>query len=358
MICPKCGFDNPVGTICGNCGTPLAVQAAPVPQPPTPKPKNKNLIIVAVVAVIVVIVLVLATVMFVLPKSSEEAQSSPDAALNMYVDSVMKHNATNFIDSIITHFDTANRTAIINSMSQGSNMTGSNVTITATEDISPSSVPTDIKSEVTNFTNAIQRVYSISVQDSQFVKVTIKFTNSSTDSYSQTEYVLCSKVAGKWYVDPYISYSTTDWGADRSMSDRNYVNYYPGQVSTLTTPTGSLMSMNSSSYWIFSLTSISNSTVKYSQCMIQLLVGSQSSSALSFTTNTQWAIYLTSSTGFTIDVVDGGTPGYLSAGDYVAIGPIGGSSGLNVFQPAGTSVTLILIYTSTGGTIAETTLTV
>jgi hypothetical protein len=216
IICPKCGFDNPIGSFCGNCGSALPAQPASIYQPPTPKRKGKKMIMVAIVAVIVVVAVVLAAMMFVLPKAS---QSSPSVAIDTYFDGVKSHDAAKIVDSTIMHFDTANRTILMNSFNLSwANMTMTNITIVSTEDISMSNVPADIKVDVTNFTNAFQKAYSITIQDSQFEKITIKQANSSTDSFSSTAYLLFSKVDGKWYFDIYVSYTPAEWAADRSMT--------------------------------------------------------------------------------------------------------------------------------------------
>jgi uncharacterized membrane protein YvbJ len=220
MICPNCGFENPDGSFCGNCGSSLPAHAASIYQPPTPKRKGKKVLMVAVIAIIVVVAVVLAAVMFVLPKDS---QSSPSAAIDTYFEGVNDHDAARIMDSTIMHFDTANRTILMNSFnSSWSNMVSANITVISTEDVSTSNVPVDIKVDVTNFTNVLQKVYKIAIQDSQFEKITVKQTNSSTDSFSSTAYVLFSKVDGKWYLDLYVSYTPAEWAADRSMADKGW----------------------------------------------------------------------------------------------------------------------------------------
>ena len=87
-------------------------------------------------------------------------------------------------------------------------------------------MPIDIKVDVTNFTNVLQKVYRIAIQDSQFEKVTVKQTNSSTDSFNATAYVLFSKIDGIWYLDLYVSYTPAEWAADRSMTDKGW-SYFP-----------------------------------------------------------------------------------------------------------------------------------
>jgi hypothetical protein len=216
MICPKCGLDNPSGSFCGKCGASLADQANPVPQPPAPKPKNKKVMIVAIVAVVVVLVLVLAAVMVMLPKNS---QSTPESALTNYLDGVRQKDAYKIIDSTIMHFDTTNRSYLASNLTaQWTNTSLINITITNMEDISMSNVPANITRDVTNFTNSLQKMFSITVEESQFVKVTVKQTNSSTDSFSSMAYLLTSKVDGKWYFDMVVSYTPSEWAKDLSMS--------------------------------------------------------------------------------------------------------------------------------------------
>jgi hypothetical protein len=312
--------------------------------------------VVAIVSVVIVAVLVLAAVMVMLPKAGQEAQSTPESAMSMYLEGAQERNASKMIDSTLMHFDTANRTMFL--VLLGAQSTGPimmNISITGTEEIPMADVPTSIKLDVTNFTTAIQKSYSISVQESQFLKITIKQTNSSTDSYSVTSYMLLSKVDGKWYFDIYVRYSTADWAVDRSMSAKGWGNY-PGSVQP-TTPIGSLGGTKNNGSWVFTLNSIDSSSVKYSDCMVKLTVGGQSSSAGSISTNTTYSIYLTASTGYTVYFTDSGASGYLSAGDSVKIGPIGGL-GINPVPPAGTMVTLTLYYDPTGGVIASGTLIV
>jgi hypothetical protein len=269
MICPKCGFDNPIGSFCGNCGSALPAQPASIYQPPTPKRKGKKMLTVAIVAVIVVVAVVLVSVMFVLPKGS---QSSPSAALDTYLDGVKSHDAAKIVDSSIMHFDTANRTILMSSFNLSwSNMTTTNITIISTEDISMSNVPADIKVDVTNFTNALQNAYSITIQDSQFEKITIKQTNSSTDSFNSTDYVLFSKVDGKWYLDLSVSYTQAEWAADRSMTDKGW-SYFPNFDSSTPTATFTAGS-NSTGYRYFMISMISSSTISFNDCEVRLTVG-------------------------------------------------------------------------------------
>ena len=194
----------------------MVINADPVPQSPEPKPKSKKIMITAIVAVVVALVLVLAAVMVILPKNS---QSTPDSALSSYADGVQQKDAYKIIDSTIMHFDPANRTDLASNLTaQWTNTSLINITITNMEDISNSNVPANITRDVSNFTNSLQKKFSISVEDSQFVKVTVKQTNSSTDSFSSMAYLLTSKVDGKWYFDMIVSYTLSEWANDISMT--------------------------------------------------------------------------------------------------------------------------------------------
>jgi hypothetical protein len=165
---------------------------------------------------VVVLVLVLAAVMVILPKNG---QSTPESALNSYAEGVQQKDAYKIIDSTIMHFDSANRTNLASNLTAQWTYTSLiNITITNMEDISMSSVPANITSDVTNFTNSLQKMFSITVEQSQFVKVTVKQTNSSTDSFSSIAYLLTSKVDGKWYFDMIVSYTPSEWAKDLSMS--------------------------------------------------------------------------------------------------------------------------------------------
>ena len=346
MICPKCGFDNPSGSFCGQCGSPLPAQSSPVYQPPTPKRNSNKMLMVAIVAIVIVVAVVLAAVMFVLPKT---AQSSPEATMETYFDGAKNHNAAQILDSTVMHFDTANRSLLISDLnSSWSNMNVTNVEIVSSEGISNSNVPADIKLDVTNFTTAVQNAYHITIQESQFQKVTVKWTNSSTDSYTSTSYVLFSKVDVKWYFDIIVSYSVDDWAADRSKSDQG-VRYYSS------TPTGSFTyGMNNSGYWVFTVGSISSSTLNYTDCKVQLTVGSHVSNAIAIPASLYMTIPIgaENAIGYDLFITDYGTSGYLSRGDFFSIGPINNATGKNAFQPVGTQITLTLIYSSTGEAIA------
>jgi hypothetical protein len=224
MICPKCGYDNPGGGYCQKCGSPLPAQSAPVYQPPTPKRKGKKMLIGAILAVVVVVAVILVAVMFVLPKA---AQTSPQAAMDAYFDGVKNHNAAQIIDSTVMHFDTANRSKLMSELnSSWDSITMTDVEIVSSEQISMSDIPADIKLDMTNYTMALENIYQITIQESQFQKVTIKQSNSSTDTNTSTTYVLFTKVDGKWYLSIYVNYSLADWAADRSMSDKGY--HIPG----------------------------------------------------------------------------------------------------------------------------------
>jgi hypothetical protein len=218
MICPNCGFDNPSGFFCGKCGAQLPVQPAPIPQQPMPKGKDKKTLIMAVVAVVIVVAVILAAVLVVLPKAT--AQSSPQATLSSYLDGSKEQNAAKVVDSTILHFNSTIRSMFISGFANQT-FTSSmiNITVVSMQDIPMADVPTNITSDVTNFTDAIQSHFGIVVQASQFVKVTIKQTNISTDPATATTYLLLSQVDGKWYFDIFLAYSAEDWAADQSISD-------------------------------------------------------------------------------------------------------------------------------------------
>jgi hypothetical protein len=254
MFCPNCGFDNPGGSFCGKCGSPLPAQAASIYQPPTPKRKGKKMLMIAIVAMVIVVAVVMAAVLVILPKASE---STPESAMINYFNGVKEKDANKTLDSTILHFDSVNRTGHLNNFTQSTaNMSFANITITGTEDISMSRVPADIKLDATNFTNTLQKYIKSTIQESQFVRMTMKWTNSSTDSYSQSTYQLVSKIDGKWYFDIYVSYTTADWTADRSMADKGW-GFFPGNTGD-STPIGSFTSStNSSGYRLFSISAIS-----------------------------------------------------------------------------------------------------
>ncbi len=352
MICPRCGFDNPGGSFCGKCGAQLAVQATPVYQPPAPRPKSRKMIFIAIIAVVVVVAVVLAAVLVFLPKTD---QSTPQSALTNYLDGAKERDANKLLDSTIMRFDTANRSMYIENMTaQWENMSMDNVTVVSMVDISMSNTPADIKLDVTNLTTNLQKKLGITIQESQFVKATIKETSSSDP---ETTYLLLSKVDGKWYFDILLSYSTEDWAADRSMGDRGEdYSFIGGDDSDSGTPMGSFSGMNSSGYRIITLASISSSTVRYDDCEVMLAIGSHISNHVAIPNSMPLTIPISAgtATGYYLTITDYGTSGYLSAGDIFVLGPFTGASGLNAVQPTGTQVNLTLIYSPTGETIAAT----
>jgi hypothetical protein len=355
MICPKCGFDNPGGSFCGKCGSPLQAQSAPVYQPPAPKPKNKKMLM-ALAAVVVVIVVVLAAVFVFMPKAS--SQSTPQATLTTFLDGASSKDPAKLIDATILHFDTANRSLYISSMS-GANISMYDVDIVKMEDIPVTSAPTDIKKDVVNFTTSIQTHFGITIQESQFVKATVK---NSSDSITMTSYLLLSKVDGKWYFDLFGNYLADDWANDRSMGDRGESGgFFDFGSSSTSTPLGSFVTgANNSGYWNFQLSFISSSSVRFTDCKIQLSVGGHMSSALSIPSNLKLNIPVSvgTATSYDLTITDLDSSGYLSSGDQFKFGPISGASGKNAYQPAGTTITVILTYSETGGSIAVGFLTI
>ena len=358
MICPKCGFDNPNGSFCGNCGESLGGPIVSVSRSPRPRSKSKNMIIV-IVAIFTVVAVVLAAVMVMSPKDS--TQSSPSTAIDTYLDGVKSHDAAKMVDSTVMHFDTANRSIIMNSLNiSWSNGAMANITIVSMEDISMSNVPADIKLDVTNFTNALQKAYSINIQDSQFEKITYKQTNSSTDSFTLSAYSLFSKVDGKWYFDLYVGYTQAEWAADRSMTDMGLGgSYFPNFDSS--TPTGSFTTgSNSTGYRYFMISTISSSTVSYNDCEVRLTVGGH----VGITVDVPSALHVimpvnaVTSTGYELTIVDEVTRGYVSVGDFFTVGPFTNATGLNAMQPTGTQVTMTMLYIPTGGVIASSTFVV
>jgi hypothetical protein len=349
MICPKCGFDNPGGSFCGNCGESLGGPIVSISQSPRPRSKNKNLMI-AVIAIVIVVVIVLAAVLVILPKDS--SKSTPQAALNEYFDGTREHDANKVVDSTIFHFDSANRSLfILNLVNQWASDSTLNISIVSMEDISMSNVPSDIKYDVTNFTTAFQSLFSVTIQESQFVKVTVKLPNSTSNN--SITYTLLSKIDGKWYFDIYFSYTLYDWIADRSMGDQ-------GRIYFSSTPTGSFSNVvNNSGSWTFTIGSISPATLNYTDCEVQLTIGSHVSNAVAIPSIRYLVVPISagSATGYEIYLIHFGPSGYLSAGDVITIGPITEASGRNAYQPTGTQVTLNLIYSPTGNIIATKTFT-
>jgi hypothetical protein len=350
MICPKCGFDNPGGSFCGKCGSPLPAQSAPVYQPPAPKPKNKKMLMMAIAAVVVVIVVVLAAVFVFMPKAS--SQSAPQSTLSTFLDGASSNDAAKLIDATILHFDTANRSLYLSSMT-GANITMYDVEIISMEDIPVSSAPADIKKDVTNFTNAIQAHFGITIQESQFVKATVKNTS---DSDTMTSYLLLSKVDGKWYFDIFANYLADDWAKDRSMGDKGESNIFDlGSTDTIDSPIGTFVAgTNNSGTWNFQLSWISSTNVRFTDCKIQLSIGGHTSIAMSIPSSLKVNIPVSAGTATSYDltIVDSGTSGYLSSGDQFKFGPIGNAIGKNAYQPMGSTITVMLTYTQTNGAIA------
>ena len=218
-----------------------------------------------------------------------------------------------------------------------------------------SNVPADIKVDVTNFTNALQKAYSITIQNSQFEKITWKQTNSSTDSFTSTAYSLFSNVDGKWYFDLYVSYTPEEWAADRSMTDKGW-DYFPNFDSS--TPTGTFTAgSNSTGYRYFMISTISSSTVSYKDCEVRLTVGGHVGSMVDvpFALHVIMPVNAGNSTGYELTIVDEVTRGYVSVGDFFTVGPFTNATGLNAMQPTGTQVTMTILYVPIGGVIASST---
>jgi len=357
MICPKCGFDNPNGSFCGKCGTALPQQSAPFYQPPAPKPKNNKKLLVAVAALVVVVVVVLAAVFVLTPKAASPGQSSAQSTLNTFLDGATSNNAAKLIDSTILHFDTANRALYLSAFS-GANISMYDVQVMSMQDVSVSSAPADIKKDVTNFTTAIQNKFGITIQESQFVKATVR---NSSQSESMTSYLLLSKVNGTWYFDIFANYSDDDWAKDRSMGDRGEGNIFDFGSTSTTTPVATFAAgSNSSGYWSFQVGYISSSSVRFTDCKIQLSVGSHTSSAISIpsTLKVNVPVSAGTATSYDITISDLDSSGFISSGDQFKVGPISGASGKNAYQSSGTTITVILTYTQTGESIAVGFLTI
>ncbi len=354
MICPRCGFDNPGGSFCGKCGAQLAVQIAPLNRPPAPGPRSRKTLFIAIVAVVVVVAVMLAAVLVFLPKAD---QLTPQAALTNYFDGAKEHDANKLVDNMILHFDTANRSRYIeNIAAQWGNMAIDNFTVISMEDISMSNTPADIQLDVTNFTTVLRNAFGFTIQESQFVKATTKETKTSV---SVTAYLLFSMVDGKWYYD-ILSYSTDDWAEDRSMGDKGIdFSSLPlfESVNTARVLTGSFTGTNSSGFWSFTLDTISLSSVRFTDCEVQMAIGGQSSIAIAIPLSLKVTIPISgTANSYDLTIDDFGTSGYLSAGDVFMLGPINNATGKNAYQPAGRSVSLFLIEPQTERVFAMGTL--
>jgi ABC-type amino acid transport substrate-binding protein len=315
--------------------------------------------------VIVVAAAVLAVVLTVSLNGDQSAQqSTPESALRNYMDGVKEQNATKMVDSTDQHFDTVWRNyTIIGWDTMWSNMSNpwSRMSVTVMDDIPMTEVPTRIKTDVSNMTKAMQMGYNISIQESRFLKVTMITTNSSTDSFTETEYLLFSQVNGRWYFDMSLAYSSSDWVADRSVGSVTW--YFGGSTST---PNGAFTkAYDSSGYWTFYLAYLDKSSIAYTDCQVQLSIGDtngngSTSTPVSIPAYRQLTIPIQqgAATGYDLSITDSSMSGFLSAGDAFTIGPINSQAGINAYQPAGTNFMVSLIYAQTGGTIAHINFTV
>lgn len=288
--------------------------------------------------------MVLAAVFFVMPKAS--SQSTPQSTLNTFLDDAKSNDATKMIDATILHFDTANRSVYIGSMTSGY-IAMYHVEVISMEDVPVSSAPADIKMDVTNFTAVFQTLYGITIQDSQFVKVTVK---NSSDSTTVTSYMLLSKVDGKWYFDIFM-YLSDDWAKDRSMGDQGMSFFDFGPTEQINPLATFSLGTNNSGYWNFKISSVNSASVRFTDCRIQLSMGGKLSSAVSIPSTLRLNIPISAgtATGYDLTIVDSGASGYLSSNDMFRFGPIGNVTGNNANQPAGTAIIVILTNTQTGG---------
>ena len=355
MFCPYCGAESDGGQRCGKCGALLGEQGFPNRQPSAPKRKGKRSLLIAIVAIAVVAAFILAAVLVATPKTEA---STAKATMSAYFEGTKEHNATKMIDCSIMHFDTANRSSLLDNWNGWNflwlNASATNTSVTDLEEISTPSVPSGIMMDVMNFTDAVQDAYRITIQGSQFVKVTMKQTNSSVDFCSRTTYTLFSMVGGVWYYDIYVSYTTAEWSANCSMGDMGWDNFFNGSPAT---PTGHFYypsGRNISGYWTPRLESISSPTVKYTDCEVQLIIGDQQSSVVAIPASTYVTIPINGSAQqYELIYIDSDVSGYLSPGDAFLIGPRD-DSGSDPSILAGSMYTLRLLYAPTGGLIAET----
>jgi hypothetical protein len=120
------------------------------------------------------------------------------------------------------------------------------------------------------------------------------------------------------------------------------------------TPTASIMDAgNSSGYWTFSILDIDRNNVRITDCMVRVTVGSASSPPVEIPPGGKMEIQVSfgNATGYSMSIKDVGIIGYISPGDEFMIGPINNETGKNTYQPAGTEITLQIVYWVTGGAI-------
>jgi hypothetical protein len=122
------------------------------------------------------------------------------------------------------------------------------------------------------------------------------------------------------------------------------------------TPAASIaVAGNSSGYWFFTIGTVDRNNIGVTDCEVRLTVGNDSSSVVAIPQSLRMTIPINSgnATGYTLNITDVGSLGYISAGDEYVIGPINNATGTNAYQLAGTKVTLQIIYAPTGGVIAS-----
>lgn len=117
---------------------------------------------------------------------------------------------------------------------------------------------------------------------------------------------------------------------------------------------------NSSGYWAFTILDVDRNSVRFTQCEVRLTIGSDISPKIMIPSSLGMDIPINtgSATGYSMDIIDVGLQGYISAGDTFRIGPINNSTGENAFQPSGTQITLQIVFSTTGGAIVTKSFTV
>jgi hypothetical protein len=126
----------------------------------------------------------------------------------------------------------------------------------------------------------------------------------------------------------------------------------PGEVPP--TPTVSIRDAgNSSGYWVFTILAIDRSSIRLMDCEVRLIVGNDSSSLIAIPSlhRIEFKIDSGNATGYSMDIIDKGPQGNLSADDQFVIGPINNITGKNAYQSIGTLITLEIVYSPTRGTM-------
>ena len=360
MRCPDCGFDNIGGNYCANCGGPITPVTPVVPGlPPSrpSKPGSKIGLKLAAVVVVTLMVMAFTATSNQTPGVSED----PQRTYQHYFEGYLAKNYTQMADCTILHFDPINRSAYLNSTNYSTPTSPDDtVSITSIVSMPQDAVPSCIREDVFNATQAMTSELRVGIQGTAFLKVSIKWTFGDGQVIEDTKFHLMVLIDGNWYLSSYLT-DENRWDNNNSIND---VVYPTGDIgeggSGAYTPIGSFIyATHDSTDWIFYL-GTPGETVLFSDCQLQLEIGDVKSVPVTIPSSLHMVISIPSwpATGYDVAIGDLDHNGEITHWETIVVGPFSQNIGLDAAQPPGTNVTLNLIYTVSGGTMASYTFTV